>query len=253
MYIFDGVEGSQNLRDVYDKLNKDYFGNSLPKIKVAWDGRLKRAIGRASVKWKTFMGAKPEIDISSLKITMSKSYDLSYQDTQAVMLHEMAHIDLFIRGDLSKHHGTPAFVGTINRLRKESGLNVPLKESSFKSSPKAKATQGFIAFIYGSGGVGTSVYSTPFINKNWKELGDFFQRFIPSKKIVRIELWSVKHPIIKNATKKRSLKRISWSKSEPTEVEEIKKSGFKWGEFSFHETWIDGKIAGLPGGRKITF
>ena len=135
MYIFDGVEGSENIRVMYDELNKQYFGNSLPKIKVSWDGRLKRAIGRASVKWRTFVGAKPEIDISSLKITMSKSYDLNYQDTQAVMLHEMAHIDLFMRGDLGKHHGTPNFVGTINRLIKESGLKVPMGVLEHQSTP----------------------------------------------------------------------------------------------------------------------
>jgi len=245
MYIFDGVEGSQNLRVMYDELNKQYFGNSLPKIKVSWDGRLKRAIGRASVKWRTFVGAKPEIDISSLKITMSKSFDLNYQDTQAVMLHEMAHIDLFVRGDLSKHHGTPAFVGTINRLIKESGLKVPMKESSFKSSPKAVAMDGYVALIHTTGGIGLTVYSTPFIKKNWRQLTSWLSSFLPSGKIRRMELWKIKHPVIKTSTKKRSLRRISWSIITTQEVDSIKKSGFKWGDFGPDINMTDSKRAGL--------
>ena len=73
MYLIDGVEGSQNLPSMYDELNKKYFGNALPRIKVRWDGRLKRAIGRAGVKWINVMGGKQEINMSSLIITLSKS------------------------------------------------------------------------------------------------------------------------------------------------------------------------------------
>ncbi|GAJ00748.1 unnamed protein product, partial [marine sediment metagenome] len=105
-YLFDGVEGSENVRLMYDELNKKYYGNALPKIKVRWDGRLKRVIGRAGVKWINVVGRKPEINMSSLAITLSKSYDLNYSDTQAVMLHEMLHIQLYVHGNLGKHHGT---------------------------------------------------------------------------------------------------------------------------------------------------
>jgi len=245
MYLFDGVEGSENIRVMYDELNKQYFGNSLPKIKVEWDGRLKKAIGRAKVKWRNFVGAKPEIDISSLKITMSKSYDLSYQDTQAVMLHEMVHIQLYVNGNLSKHHGTGAFDGQIRRFRKESGLNVPFKESSFKTSPNAPAKEGYLAILHTSGGTGICVYSTPFIKKNWRELTNFLGSFIPSGKVRQMELWKVKHPIIKNSTGKRSLRKISWTIKTTEEIESIKKSGFKWAEFGAGIKKVDSKRAGL--------
>ena len=245
MYLFDGVEGSENLRVMYDELNKQYFGNILPKIKVAWDGRLKRAIGRASVKWINLMGGKQEINISSLKITLSKSFDLNYQDTQAVMLHEMVHIELYIIGNLGKHHGTSAFDGQIRKLRKESGLNVPFKESSFKSSPKAVAMEGYIALIHTTGGIGLTVYSTPFIKKNWRQLANWLTEFIPSGKVRRMELWKIKHPVIKTSTKKRSLRKISWSIITTQEVDSIKKSGFKWGEFGPDIKMVDSKRAGL--------
>ena len=246
MYLIDGVEGSQNLRIIYDESNKKYFGNALPKIKVGWDGRLKRAIGRASVKYvKGGFGVKPEIYPTSLKISMSKAFDLNYNDTVAVMLHEMTHIQLYINNNLGKHHGTSAFDGQIRRLRKESGINVPMKESSFKSSPNAPAIEGYLAIIHTGGGLGLSVYSTPFIKKNWRGLGDFLKRFIPSGKVRKMELWKVKHQVIKNSTKKRSMRRISWNSLTTEEADSIRKSGFQWAEFGPGKSYIDGKKAGL--------
>jgi len=254
--IIEGVEGSLTLRPVYDELNKKYFGNALPSIKVSWDGRLKRAVGRAAVKYrmnKMIPGSKPEIDMKSLKITMSKAFDLDYKDTQAVLLHEMVHIKLYVNGDLGKHHGTPSFVGEINRLKKESGLNVPYKESSFKHSPTAAAAEGYIAILTTSGGTGISVYSTPFMNKNWRALASWFDSFIPAKKVRKVELWLVNHPFVKTSTKKRSLKRISWSIQPNDEVEKIKKTGFQFASFGVGKNWIDTTKTKLPGGTKINF
>jgi predicted SprT family Zn-dependent metalloprotease len=246
MYLIDGVEGSQNLRIIYDESNKKYFGNALPKIKVRWDGRLKRAIGKASVKYvKSGFGVKPEINITSLAISMSKAFDLNYNDVVAVMLHEMAHIQLYLNNNLGKHHGTSMFDGLIRRLRKESGINVPMKESTFKTSPKAVAMEGYLAIVHAGGGIGISVYSTPFIKKNWRQLGQFLERFIPSGKVRKMELWKVKHQVIKNSTKKRSLKRISWNTVTTDELESIKKSGFQWASYGAGKNYINGKKAGL--------
>jgi predicted SprT family Zn-dependent metalloprotease len=245
MYLIDGVEGSQNLRIIYDESNKKYFGNILPKIKIRWDGRLKRAIGRAGVKWISVMGGKQQIDMRTVNISMSKSFDLQYNDVVAVMLHEMAHILLFLHGNLTKHHGTSQFDGVIKNLRKESGLNVPYKESSFKSSPKSVAMDGYLALIHASGGIGITVYSTPFIKKNWRQLHQFLDDFIPSGKVRKMELWKVKHQVIKNSTKKRSLKRISWSLRPNDEIEAIKKTGFQWASYGAGKNYMDGKKAGL--------
>ncbi|GAF68561.1 unnamed protein product, partial [marine sediment metagenome] len=202
-------------------------------------------IGRAGVKWINVVGRKPEINMSSLAITLSKSYDLNYSDTQAVMLHEMLHIQLYVHGNLGKHHGTNQFDGQIRRLRKESGLNVPFKESNFKSSPKAVAMEGYIAILDTSGGTGITVYSTPFIKKNWRGLHNFLDSFIPSGKVRKMELWKVKHSIIKTSTKKRSLKRISWSVNPNDEIEAIKKSGFQWASYGAGKNYMDNKKAGL--------
>lgn len=245
MYLFDGIEGSQQLQPIYKELNTKYFGNSLPNIKVAWDGRLKKAIGRARVKYRTLIGSRPEINMGSLGITMSKSFDLSYEDLSAVMLHEMVHIELYIAGQLSKHHGTSLFDGQIRRLRKESGLNVPMKESSFKTSPKAAAKEGYLAVVHAGSGTGICVYSTPFIKKNWRQLVSFLGEFIPSGKVRKMELWKVNHPIIKNSTGKRSLRQVSWSPKTTEEVEGIKKSGVQWAEFGAGIKWERGKTVGL--------
>jgi len=120
-----------------------------------------------------------------------------------------------------------------------------MKESNFKTSPTAKAIEGYAAIIHTTSGLGLTVYSTPFIKKNWRQLASFFDSFIPSGKIRKIELWKVKHTLIKNSTKKRSLKRISWTTAGNDEVESVRKAGFQWGQYGPGKNWTDGRKAGL--------
>ena len=108
-YIFEGREGTTDLKKMYAQFNKMYFGGSLPSIKLRWSGKLKTAVGKASVsyvgkkirrnRFNVYMQEIPvsdiEIDFSSLRIGISTMFDLLVKDIKAVMLHEMAHIKLY--------------------------------------------------------------------------------------------------------------------------------------------------------------
>ena len=241
-FLQEGVEGAQNLKTLYKELNNEFFGGSLPTIPVKWSGRLKRAIGQASCKYKRnslnagkatsfekYMKEIPianvEINMSSLFIKLSTAFDLNLPDVKAVMLHEMVHIKLYTQKKLGGHHDTPEFDGWIRKLSDLSGLKIPFKETEFKKSPKLQAKEGYlILLILMNGTFGITSYSKNFLMSKWLL---FSQRMteIPSlsSKIQRLYGYKISHPIVGTMTGKRSIKGISWSTIDEETAEEIKK------------------------------
>jgi hypothetical protein len=241
--ILEGVEGSLNLKTLYNQCDKKYFGGAMPKCKVAWSGRLKRAIGRAQVRWRGPSVSKnnlfhllpeiPQADVKiimdSLSIAIASMNDLTKEDTTAILLHEMVHILLFSQRKLGGHHGTPEFDGWIKRLRKESGLNIPFKESSFKKSPKLKAKKGYIAIIYQRDGkIGLCNYTQKLVydSKFEMQLDRFAKMYFKG-----IEVYYASHPIVNTIPSKRTFRSITWHNLEKSDadqiVREIKKNGKK--------------------------
>jgi len=251
--LFEGKEGAVNLKPVYNRLNKEYYSGALPSIKLAWSGRLTNAVGKAYVAYiqrgrqqsrkmsllinrysETIPVIDAEIDMKSLKITMSSKYDLTKNDIDAVMLHEMLHIKLFAEKKINGHHGTPEFDGWIKQLRDKSGLEIPYKESAFKKSPKIKAKEGFITLLRQSDGkYGVSTFSTQWMKKNWMEFAEIMTRIMNGGGGGRLQsmvYFKIKHRVIADYPAKRSLKRISWVNIDDELAEEIKKKGKYWGE-----------------------
>ena len=183
-FLHEGVEGQTNLKTMYKELNNEFFSGALPSIKLKWSGRLKRAVGQASVSYKgqqvdrsltnrfaQFMDSIPisqdiELNMKTLGISMSTAFDLTLDDTKAVMLHEMVHIALFLKKKLGGHHGTPEFDGWIKKLSEQSGLKVPLREADFKASPKLQAKEGYVmVIVQNDGKYGINSYSKNFLMK----------------------------------------------------------------------------------------
>ena len=235
--INEGVEGKLKLKPLFNKLNKQYFGGAVPSCKVEWNGRLKRAIGMAHVKWKgqsvrrspfdKYRETIPqmdnvEINMSSLKIQIAKGIDVTEEDTTAIMLHEMVHILLFSQRKLSGHHGTPEFDGWIKRLRQESGLEVPFKESSFKRSPKLKAKPGYVGLIYTRDGkVGACTFTQKVVYLDGFE--KTLERFVNySSKIKGIQVYAVSSPLVGQVPSKRTLRSMSWRNISPEEERQVK-------------------------------
>lgn len=242
--IIEGVEGELNLKSIYKRLNADYFNGALPSIKLAWSGKLKNAIGQARVQYKgtkigrrtrlmaKYMDTIPEsnieVDRSSLSIKISKNFDFNKDDVDAVMLHEMTHILLYTQRKIGGHHDTPEFDGWIKKLRDQSGLNVPFKESEFKKSPKLEAKEGFVMIIFErSGDKGIIQYSKNFIQGNkWMLFTKMIGRVVgASSKVVRVEMYVAKHPIIATLTTLRSMKGLKWYPTDDETVQEIQRTG----------------------------
>lgn len=239
MNIFEGVEGNLNLRTLYKECDKQYFGGAMPPCKLAWSGKLKRAIGRAEVRWRGQSVRKgyfdkllpeiPQVDVQinmdSLKITISSVNDLTKEDITAIMLHEMVHILLFSQRKLGGHHGTSEFDGWIRRLRKMSGLNIPFKESSFKSSPKLKAKTAYIALIYQRDGkIGACTYTQKVVyDSNFESHLDRMAR----RYFKKIEIYHASHPLVNVIPSKRTFRSITWHNISDEEANEIRKKGTK--------------------------
>lgn len=246
-YLIEGKEGTTNLKNLYKQLNKEYFAGSLPNIKVSWSGKLKKSIGRAGVRYfgraqiehallakysETIAVSNVEIDMRSLKITLSKMFDLSTNDIKAIMLHEMVHIKLYTENKLGMHHGTPEFDGWIKRLSDQSGLEVPLKESNFKKSPKVKGKEGIAMILtQGDGKHGIATFTIPFMKKNWLIFAKTMTRIMNRSRgrITRMAYFKINHTAIVEYPAKRSLRKISWTMIDEELAREITKKGAIFG------------------------
>jgi hypothetical protein len=245
-YLQEGIEGSANIKKVFKECNDLYFGGAIPNIKLKWNGKLKKAVGRAYVEWK---GGSPrkvskflakyqeeipvseniELNMNSLQIDISKTFDLSMDDLKAVMLHEQVHILLYTQKKIGNHHDSPEFQNWIKKLAGQSGLNIPMRESDFKASPKLSAKEGYAMLIYDRTNVGLTHYSKNFIVKNWLALGQFLSRMVgKSSKMSRVEMYKVKHPIIASEAPRRSLRSISWAWIDEETAKEIQQKGTKF-------------------------
>lgn len=265
--LIEGSEGTINLNALYKKLNRDYFAGALPNIKVAWNGRLTNAVGKAHVYYigkmqsrsltslinrysETIPVADVEIDMKSLRISVSKKYDLSANDVSAVMLHEMVHIKLYTEKKLGGHHDTPEFDGWIRRLSDQSGLDIPYKESKFKKSPKIKAKEGFIMLLRQTDGkYGISTFSVQWMKKNWLDFAETMTRIMNGgqSKIQSMVYYKINHRVIADYPARRSLQRITWTMIDDELAEEIKKKGKFWGESFRGGGKFSPKVVGMSG------
>lgn len=240
--IYEGVEGTVDLKKLFKNLNREYFGGQCPSnTKTSWSGKLKSAVGNATVSYKggkvrknkfaAYMQEIPvadvTIDTSSFAIKISKSFDLSMEDTTAVMLHEMLHIYLYSKNKIGDHHSSPEFKREIKRLQDQSGLNVPYKESNFKPSPKLSAKEGYIMVIkYDGGKYGANTFSNNFINNKWLLISETLSRW-PSRsaRVNEIEIYKATDEIVSKLTPKRSLKKLTWEEIEEEKAMNIRKKG----------------------------
>jgi predicted SprT family Zn-dependent metalloprotease len=265
-FIQEGIEGSANLKEIYKSLNNEYFGGSLPNIKVEWSGKLKRAVGQAHVSYigkriakdsfnqylKEIPVADVELNMNSLKIKLSKSVDMTLPDVKAVMLHEMVHILLYTKKKFGGHHGTPEFDGWIKKLSGLSGLAIPLKESSFKKSPKLQAKEGYILLIWeNSGRIGASSYSKNSVTKTDEMVKKLGMHMKHTNKVKRIEMYRINHPIVSSMGSKRTFKGLSWQYIDEETAKEIMKKGKIFFYADKVGGWIKPKIAGIPKDEKM--
>lgn len=261
--ITEGVEGQVNLKQLFNKCNKDYFSGSVPPCKLEWSGRIKRAVGRAHVRYKgtayknspmdKYLPELPaqniEIMMNSLKIQISKSFDMSDDDLTAVMLHEMVHILMFSQKKVGGHHGTSEFDGWIKKLRQMTGIKIPFLESEFTPSPKLQAKEGLVLIVFlRNGEYAYTTYSANFMKNNWlmfaKVIGGHIAR---TSKYKKAEMFKVSHPAVSSVSPKRSLKSLTMNHISEREVKEIIQKGTLFFQVEHGQGgWINALKGGLP-------
>jgi len=272
--IYEGVEGSADLKKIYKRLNKNFFSNQLPTIKLQWSGKLKKSIGRAMVSYKgtkvkpSFMDkysdeievSNIELNMASLKIQIGKGWDLSKDDVDAIMLHEMVHILLYTQKKIKSHHGTAEFDGWILKLREMSGLQVPMKESTFTISPKLAAKLGLVlVFQLQNGDYGVIQFSIPSFKKKWLAFLGMANRVVQSSnRVFQIDFYMVSHAFNSVHAPTRSLNKISWSYPDGpknwTTAFEIMRQGKKFGEITKGTgAWLTPHIAGVTDSNGKTY
>jgi len=115
-----------NLDTLYNKFNRKYFDNELPKVPISWNNN-KRSGGMVKAKYNRSTG---EINIISFQL--SKQFKMSEEHLHGIMMHEMIHVYLFHVGipyttGKDKMHGIE-FMAKLRELRKKVPFDIPVTE-----------------------------------------------------------------------------------------------------------------------------
>ena len=160
MIVADLFESTDyDLKARYDDFNRRFFNGRLPDIPIRW-GTLKGAGGHVAFKiikpagWKppnpllVKLGTKDKyegatVPRESVHMVISNLYKRSAEALDAILLHEMIHVDHIFSGFPGVMHGA-RFLMDRARLSKASGIQIPLtdKVEGLEMSDEVKADVG---------------------------------------------------------------------------------------------------------------
>ena len=110
---------NRSLLELFKALNKEFFDNKLPRVRVEWDTDKEPVPGTiiARCKWHVLKGGKPE-QYKAYLLQISRKLRPIYLQKQVgmSMLHEMAHLKLGVGVDCEDWDG--AFDKEMLRLAK---------------------------------------------------------------------------------------------------------------------------------------
>lgn len=132
---------SYDLKARFDHFNKSLFGGTLPDIPLKW-ARMKGVSGECTAKVRRKEGAPPpmrgwlgkyddknkEIVPGTLQIRINNVFQRDHQGLDAILIHEMIHLALFMKGDFShSHYGE--FSEMAKSLGEQVGFVIPLTDA----------------------------------------------------------------------------------------------------------------------------
>ena len=97
--------GETGLQACYDELNDELFGGGLPAVKVLWNPRLRRALGKA-IYTSSGLGKKrgTRANCSAKRIELRPTWPWTDRFLRKVLTHEMCHVWAFtVHGEVG--HG----------------------------------------------------------------------------------------------------------------------------------------------------
>lgn len=113
------MAAKKDLQEAFDYFNTKYFNDRLFDVEVIWSKNT-----RLQSHGETLSGycKEPYSTFQPQKIVISKKHKQSTWIWKLVLLHEMVHLDLFIRGIHDDEHG-PEFNNEMLRLAKAGALD----------------------------------------------------------------------------------------------------------------------------------
>jgi tRNA-specific adenosine deaminase 1 len=161
-----------NLKATYDKFNRQYFNNELPRITLKW-GRSKRWGGLASGR------RGPSGDILPVKITISDFLSMDEERFLGIMLHEMIHIWQWVNGH-ADHHGA-FFKAKRQELSGKAPFTIPVSEdiTGMQVSDEVATKAMVVIFMeFASGKDGFLIYTAQMYQRLRTKLQAYFERYI---------------------------------------------------------------------------
>jgi hypothetical protein len=130
-----------DLQYEYDKLNRELFDGSLPRVPLKWDNS-KRKLGVVNSRYNRYTGEK-KVNF----LGMSAFYKITYRKFKDTLAHEMIHVKQVIFGDGGDHgHSFHTEMRRINGMGL--GYNIDVRSSEALEVSDNVKGRSLIAMIF---------------------------------------------------------------------------------------------------------
>lgn len=121
--LMEGVVPNYDIHGQFARFNGMYFGGVLPTVPLSMRP-LKNLGGR--VAWKTKGGL---LVPGTIRLDLSTYWEVTTEQYDAILLHEMIHLWFVHKGDMLENHG-PKFMAKLRELEARSRMTIPVTESA---------------------------------------------------------------------------------------------------------------------------
>jgi predicted SprT family Zn-dependent metalloprotease len=133
------------LYSLFKKLNDEYFQSALVDVQVEWTAKMTARAAKFESRKKKKKGGSDDEEELVIKLSQSLMRSMPQQEARDILLHEMIHAFLYIKGTNEEGHGEE-FVKMASLIDNIAHTNIPLKhdnrgETEPKGSPSKKRTK----------------------------------------------------------------------------------------------------------------
>ncbi len=217
------------LRAKYREYNQLYFNNQLPIIPMRW-GALKHSTAHVGFKTIGKKGIGFRLLENSMIMVFSNKYKRDAESLFPILLHEMIHVYVVaIIGELDEHHGKH-FNTMLDALRKKSGIDIPLTDTSTKGLELTDPLQtvAVVTQTMRDGRIAYAMFTPSIINKLLDAIKERYRdgkRDTVSVRLVDSELWTRK---ASNMPMQRTVKAKFWIADEASKQDLMQNSKVIW-------------------------
>lgn len=158
------IASCEFVRECFDRFNEQIFEGSLPAIPVKMV-KARSFLGKLcyTSTRKGFLGFV--VDHGNFCLKISVSFDLSREELEDVIIHEMIHYYLDINGRRDRTAHGPLFRSTMEKINREHGRHISIRYKSSQSIPVRKGPYYFCVSTFKDGHQGLTVCSLAKVNE----------------------------------------------------------------------------------------